>query len=261
LGEKWLALPGTAGAKEDRISVDTRFGSKKVATESVEYAVKTLVSENWSAHKSALLLSALPRLLETRDVRVAAWLNGRKLAQAIEEDLPDAVHLLRNEANMIELGLIPRDIKFELPASRYFRKKNGETSIPSALWRAFTAPLPDEFRRFVTLEPTKFLDVLDSSNLRPPIYEVPRELIVGGSGESRVLVTQNIQSWLQANGLTLEALRSRKSAPQAQPSRDAAQIRALGEALAELDDNDAARILVPLDLVRKLLASGPAHKK
>ena len=222
--------------------------------------VLELVESHWTLQRRALVLSSLPRLLAELGFDVPTVLAGRKLTKALEDDVP-GVEVVRNEMNPIVVGLVPTSAGVRAPFSEYFQPSGrvGNGKVPAALWRAFTAPISQGYRRFVTFDPVRYVDLVDGAAAPSESHEVPRAAVIGESVEAGPLTYNSIDNWLKENGIDLGAIKTTNSGSQA--PREVNSVRVLANALAGLDERDAEKIMVPLSVVRKIVAAALQAKK
>jgi len=220
--------------------------------------VKAIVGEHWTNQESAVLLSRLPALLKQRGVEPQDFLKGRKLAQALEEDLPSDLLVIRSEQNPIVVGVVPSSASPAPPFSRYFSGTK-INNVPPALWRAFTVPLVAGYRRFFSVSPSKYFDILGDAGQPDGSYEIDRSDILGEAPGTASSIHEKIERWKNDNNIKLEAMKIRSSGSQL--PKELSDMRALSDALAELEDSDLQRISIPLDIVRKIILSTQKNRK
>lgn len=198
---------------------------------------------------------------------------AQNLGGFIREHMADDLEILRHKA-------IPgRDILVKLgtdPGSEWghaVRPMITNGYYEAAFWAAFAKPIAEGKRRYLFLNPKPHFKEVEpetdppaGSYEIPPDYAAPADMQPGL--ERHNLVMSNISRWAATNGIDLDRMKQGQSAPNPSATsiaqipqqhgmsvtgRQAGPDRKGIGVLALLSETDRSRILVPLDILEKLL--------
>jgi hypothetical protein len=181
------------------------------------------------------------------------FINTNNLAQVIKD--PD---------NPGKTGAIPIDVHCPEDVKPLFtatRPRHSKASLSQDFWDAFHLPLTG--RRFVINSGAGF-SVQDLSAGEPNAekwHEIKQEDIAPYDGSPLPELVrkkwEKINGWVAKNGLTIDMFANRYKPPPRQPGEINLPIKpssGLG-LFSTLEQQDQARILIPLDIVNKILSS------
>jgi len=198
-------------------------------------------------------LSQLPAAMQANDIDPKKIFQNRKVLAVLDSEFKDDIRVIQNEQSPPVFGAIPSSVDAKKPYSNYFYNSEESTKrkYPNALWRAFTAPLDSGKRRYLTTAPLRYVDLLDSAAKPAGSYEINRERIIGDSAGSASLVGGSIDAWLKEVGETVASLKTKISGGTS--TKLHADWKSFVHGLSSLSDDDARRISIPLDIVRKII--------
>lgn len=224
---------------------------------SLQDFIRQHVREQWEAKGQALLLARLGQAAIASGINLRVALGDCKLADFIARELagevevepcPDSPpHLQAKPAGQAAPAGV-EGAKGTSPGGRLHR----------ALWLAFSRPITTGHQRRLQVEPVvRFWDML------PPLTEVAGRLpiepgYIAPSAEALAprlrdeVVMDNIRRWMRDNALDVSKFESGRANGTATRPRVAAQ-NPLMQLIAALDDGELKRVMLPLDVVAKLL--------
>ncbi len=211
------------------------------------------VRQSWEEHQTPLLLSRLGAQNGGEIARMAKQ-EAFSLAGYLRERLADDVRVIQHSTKPVVVGAIPAEVEgqpgeFDLWLERTHGQSVGlPPRFHPAFWAAFRVPLDEEKRRYMSIQPPlRFTDAYPED--RPDgdhHLEIEWEYINSDTEPSEV--QQNVEDWLEANGLEAAPfLAANKPSPRGGPSDDL-----LGRLISTLDQEDLRRISMPLDIIAKL---------
>jgi hypothetical protein len=220
--------------------------------------ILVLTTAHWRTKKSPLLLSNLAPALAKQGFEYKNIVSPLKLKQFIEMFLEGKVYFIEDPRKKLKIGLIPSAVPKPDKVEDVFdranldRVQNVKYKIQPAAFAAFIRPLNSGHRRFIDMNtPThQFSDIPESVAPEPAFIEVPRNLIVENfdtDSDSREKLYANFENWLTENKLKKEGFLYDSSSRQL---GHGANLLAL--IFGNLTDEDLARIIVPLDIAKKL---------
>lgn len=212
------------------------------------------VNMHWSDHSTALLLAALGTNL--RDFRhlIPNGLHSFLLEHPI-------VQIVRHPDMSIKVGAVPLgtvmppDIRSLFNSSQ---KTSRNRSLAQDFWNAFHLPLEGR-RRFVIITPSGFeIQNLPSGTPSGTHYEIDQDDLASVDGPAPVtdLVSkkwQKINAWLDRNKLDARTFASASYSPRPPDSTPRVLSNIEVGVFSHLEQQDQARILIPLDIVAKLI--------
>lgn len=220
-------------------------------------AVVKLANDHWNSTGRSLLLSQVGQDLMRRGFDLKTALRGRRLVPFIREDLADEVTVITSPHDRLVKGLIPKSVAVT-DAAALFAASPKTTQFDRRLWVSFSHPMDADSVRTVVFDPEiKYQDIparsiKDAAGkyiIQPSLVIPPGTLPKEQRDEQ---VQKNIISWIQENGVDVERVRARHVP---KPSHVNTDVHLLSDCLALLEAKDLERILIPLDLVQKLLIS------
>jgi hypothetical protein len=228
-------------------------------TETVRQMIIRLTKEAWEKRSEGTYLARLGSEVAKKYEAAVIELNGRSLSTFIKEELSKDVKLLTLPDDPLTQVAFPisapvdsSNLQEHLVHRDPLRKAAHTSKIPGAILHAFTRPIPDGSKRFITLEPVVRFDDVDS-NLPAPANSFPLEpkwIVLESTGQDAqkrsVQVMNNIASWRQSVDLAPQAI-TKPSAERAGSGKTL-----LEEFMSSLSEVDQKRIQLPLDIIAKL---------
>jgi hypothetical protein len=234
----------------------TRHWGDESLVDWVEVITRT-AEARWNIRKP-LFLAQIPGELRRHGVELSAILAGRTLREAISVDASHRVRLVQDPNHPLVWGLIPNSAPVETDLARLFQKPPQSENAASAqprykrwFFTAFIKPIPDSHRRWISID--GFDDLPQVSPAAPGTIEIERTDIVRielGVSIDNASVHQAIRSWATRTGTNLEQYYN-VTGP---PKRTTVNLKSLSSlAFESLSEDDLKRILIPLDIIVKLL--------
>ena len=208
------------------------------------------VESNWKNEQTVLLLSTLGRLDGGSIARYARE-HASSLRAFIDTEVP-RVKIVEHSRVGALIGVVPKDVTEDtdtILATRR-RHKEGKLFFFQHFWKAFRNPLGSNERRFVVLQsntsPLAIVDIGSHEAPPTPSYEVLHHLIdnnvTNDETYSRVL------KWIADTGCQAEDfIRKPKTT-----TSDGRHMTVLYRLLESLDESEAKRMNIPLDIAEKL---------
>lgn len=219
----------------------------------LDQRIISLVQQSWADHQVPLLLSRLGAQDGGEIARLAKQ-ESFSLAGYLRDRLADDVRVIQHSSKPVVVGAVPADVDGE-PGDfdAWLERTHGQSvGMPPrfhpAFWAAFRVPLDENKRRYMSLvPPLRFVDAYPEDRPEGDNYaEIEWEYVDSDVEPSEV--QQNVDDWLEANGLdAIPFLASNKPSGARSSSDDL-----LGRLLAVLDPEDQKRVSLPLDIVAKL---------
>jgi hypothetical protein len=213
----------------------------------------------WNNQRKLLLLSQIPSFLRSQGVEIDQVLAGRPLMLALRYDGADRLALVQNPFHSAVWAALPKAIADAADPQNLFTRKieapiSSENNSPSRVrfkpwfWAAFIKALEPDHKRWLT--PDHFVD--------QPHAEVPpanailldTEYIANLNPEdipNILMITNTIEKWAKSNGIELSPFELRDSESSGRESKKTSL------SFESLDQDDLRRIVIPLDIVFKLL--------
>jgi hypothetical protein len=196
----------------------------------------------WNNQRKLLLLSQIPSFLRSQGVEIDQVLAGRPLMLALRYDGADRLALVQNPFHSAVWAALPKAIADAADPQNLFTRKieapiSSENNSPSRVrfkpwfWAAFIKALEPDHKRWLT--PDHFVD--------QPHAEVPPDI------PNILMITNTIEKWAKSNGIELSPFELRDSESSGRESKKTSL------SFESLDQDDLRRIVIPLDIVFKLL--------
>lgn len=212
-----------------------------------------MTAERWKTGE-ALLLAQIPGVLERTGVNIRPIQGGRSLRETIATEAFDKLKLISNPEAELVWGVVPKSAILPEDLAPLFKRKTPQgPSIPRYkkwFWTAFVKPIPDGHKRYILLH--SFSDIPEAEPLPPGASSVEPTDIVQADSDTPInyaAVQKLISEWAARSGAILDQY-------YLAPSREAAKRTAAPThfpKLANLPEEDLKRIMVPLDIVLKLI--------
>lgn len=216
-----------------------------------------LAAEHWNREGNALLLASLGQTLTKYGYNLRAELRGQKLVPFLQAELEDKVTVLTSPDDPLVYGIVPvgQEKSRDLGAlfSRTARVVPERINFDKRVWVAFSRPIEPNHIRLVDFEPEiDFRDLPAESAKNQERPTIPAELIIPvGTKPSAVRnaeIQKNIRDWFAKHALDIELAKEKGGIDKR--ILDNSLLTAL---LVTLDKKDLERIVLPLDIVAKLL--------
>jgi hypothetical protein len=223
------------------------------------------VQKHWASKRKALLLSDLGVLLRNECPNLMSAMDGN-LLQFLHNSQP--VQIVKHPRKDQKIGAVPVGVILPFDLAEIFesRSSSARPRLNPVFWQAFHTPIDGQ--RFVVIGENDAIRIEhDSSHISQSErkFEILPTDIVNGTFMS---LTEKISStwtkidaWLARHSLSYDpfiAAEGKNVAPRFKPlSRDFGQVNwqyDLAMALGRLDLVDQARILVPLDILVKMIS-------
>lgn len=236
-------------------------------TTSANAKILEFVRDCWSDGKVALL-SKIGALESSTVGAFAKTSPSRSLKAYILQNLSDDVRLVSHSNIEGTVSAVPINddtasiqsfdayIEKSLPSEATGRPRRFKASV----WAAFRKSLPDGLNRFIRFEP--YISFRDTGDDNPESDELPidRPYVAADDHTTDHEVYENVLKWAGDNNVDPGQLV--RSPPLRDSGREGDLARAdarsvLDAVLVALDDDDLARLSVPLDIVKKLRTKRP----
>lgn len=212
-----------------------------------------LVQQSWDEHQTPLLLSRLGAQDGGEIARLAKQ-EAFSLAGYLRDRLGEDVRVIQHSTKPVVVGAVPADVQGE-PADfdAWLERTHGQSiGMPPrfhpAFWAAFRVPLEESKRRYMSLvPPLRFIDAFPEERPEGDNYaEIEWEYIDSDVEPSEV--QQNVDDWLEANGLEPQPFLAANKPGGGRSSSD----DLLGRLISALSVEDQKRVSLPLDIVARL---------
>jgi hypothetical protein len=224
-------------------------------------AVKDASKDHWAATGKALLLAHVPSQLRLRGIEAQSFLGGRKLKEALEQDGIGTIRLVRDPNDELVWGVLPAEVTADVNSDLFPHKASAGTphdEIPQfarGFWSAFVKPLESDKRRFLRADGN--FDNLPNDQMPPADgIEISDKYIRPSPGlgeDMHEAVMESITKWAEAHQVDVSQYRRQiGDRERTQPERPTGPT-GLFAGFDGLPDSDLQRVLVPMDIVRKLL--------
>jgi hypothetical protein len=217
-------------------------------------AVSEIAAARWK-EKRPLLLAQLPGALKEKNIDPAEVIQGRRLKNALEIDGHGRIRVFQNPDKPLEWAVLPASIEDNPFSSVEPAPSDSEPNVerlPRPFWSAFLVPLVEGSRRY--LFPHRkfhFQDLKEGDPHPVNSIEVERTYLPAFTEPyhpSPATISAGIRRWANAHDFNLEPLYL-SSQPQPPPKTD----HQLADVLQALAPEDLARIMVPIDIVLKMM--------
>ena len=217
--------------------------------------IEGIVEDSWNENKAPLLLSKLGNEAGGEVAKEARSYAG-SLANFIEKDIPN-VRIVKHSKIESLTGAVPKritdnadDLLAPVQSSRVKKARFAER-----FWDAFrTHLMAGQRRHVIPRSATSPLQVLDLESVKEPpegSLEIVRDLIDQGVASDETY--RRIVSWIRQNDCKVEDFANKDTAS----TRDTDGKDLLRCLLESLDESDARRISLPLDIAQKLSRARP----
>ena len=227
--------------------------------------ITELANITYKEDGEGLLLSRVGEIISQQRPELRDALGSKKLAEFIEQELSESVHILMSPENHIVRVILPAGVVVKDDPMQFFPKRSTERASANeprysrAFWAAFTRPLAEGYTRLVGFDPQVHYE--DITGDVPPTTTkkvVPNDSIVDEVKEpvpaKRVnRINEKVNDWLAANDVPVDIVEARSGKEHASIRTTESHKGSLLEVLlATLGDTDLKRIQMPLDVVAKL---------
>jgi len=218
-----------------------------------------LTNDYWSATGKAFLLASLGQQLTKRGYDLRTDLRGQKLVPFLQTQLVDQLVVLTSPIDPLVRGVVPKGKETEKDIHALFirnvQEESARINLDRRIWIAFSRPVTPNHVRVVEIEPEiVFTDVPTEAASQTDKLVIPSELVIPpGSKPSEIRnaeLQKNIRGWLEKHGVDISKATAKPTIEITRPSDSSV----LGSLLAALDKKDLERVVIPLDIVAKLLA-------
>ncbi len=201
-------------------------------------------------HASTIYLSKLGQdLRQVFGANFKTALGPRSLGDFITENLGDSYEVW-GKGPYKRVGVLGSAATDEAPPPR--------AKYPDMLWKAFSTPVPDGCKRWVTIGPPLLVEDTDATPGDAAI-EVSPDLVVVDDGRGRreraVAIGASIRRWIDATGVAQQSLleSERASSPPISPTGHHAGAEALRQLIALIPEGERAQYTLPMNLLWRLL--------
>ena len=218
----------------------------------LDQRIVSLVQQSWEEHQMPLLLSRLGAQDGGEIARLAKQ-EAFSLAGYLRDRLTDGVRVIQHSTKPVVVGAVPAEVEGgPSDFDAWLERTHGQSvGIPPrfhpAFWAAFRVPLDENKHRYMGLvPPLRFVDSYPEDRPEGERYaEIEWEYIDSDLEPSEV--QQNVDDWLEANGLEAAPFLATN-----RPTARASSEDMLSRLLAALDLDEQKRLAMPLDIVAKL---------
>ncbi len=215
-------------------------------------------AERRFAEGKPLFLAQIPPLLHKAGFDFGSLLAGRTLREAINIDGSEKLQLVRDPANPLAWAVVPKSAPSDLDLESLFLRspRAGFTDVSASqyprfkrwFWTAFLKALGPAENRWIL--PDRFVDLPDSTAPPDGAVRVESGDIVEtapNAPTNNAAIHESIQKWATRTNTHLDSFTSASSESEPKPVRKGFL------AFDSLGVDDLKRIMVPLDIVVKLL--------
>lgn len=221
------------------------------------------VDHTWSASGMALLLAKVPVRLQERSIDLQDRLGARRLKSVLEEHR-DRFRLVRDPDNELVWGVLPSHVS-AAPTPELFRTRKATDRearelgkpVPQFMrgfWTAFVKRIPEGRERYLDISSTPYFEDVPKGQFAPPHLVRVDDIYILSEGDllseapDPELVYKKIQDWCKQYGVDERRFYVRSYRDGSKASK-----ADFAERLSQLSDKDLSRIMVPGDIVLKLL--------
>lgn len=213
-----------------------------------------IVNKFWDSKKRPLLLSLLGSINDAEIARNVKMLDFT-LRDFLLEEMADTVRVGTHSKNKVLVGAYPYKIgSFEQEKLDNLLEENSSvsSSVPrfhKTYWAAFKVGLAKTERRYISIsDQPSFIDIGMKEVPPTKAIEVDRKFLVDPEVSSDQEVYHQVVAWAEVHGVELDRLTLGFY------SKRNLQSESLMQSILEaLGPQDLERILMPLDVVQKLL--------
>jgi hypothetical protein len=224
---------------------------------STKAAILEMVESHWNRTGRAFLIAQLgTRLGAPRRAEIEAH-TGLKLQPFLFSYMQNDLKIMEHPRAAKIFGLFPKNSPLSNDLTLYFGPSDEakrQKHYKASFWAAFAKPLGSDNRRHIRIRDLIFFDLPLDAPEPPETREISRDLIPSEDTASRdKVIFDNIQKWLAQNQIDEPALLVDRPTVYKKPDADATSV--LHAIISCLDDGDLKRMMMPLDVVAKLLRS------
>ena len=227
--------------------------SGNVANEELTIRLIHLVRQRWNHKRLPVLLSQLG-IQGGTELSVAKKRLGMTVKQYVSTQLSSDLQVIQDPNRTQLIGALPKsvDVESEGGVENLLKRtqQSSTSTVPrysAALWAAFRMPLEDNKFRYITdQEPIKFRDSTRTDESFG--QEVGREYILGTDAEPHQ-VAKRIHDWFEDNEIDPNVYERNSRSHETQSLEPRNLLDCL---LASLDSGELKRVIIPLDVIRKL---------
>lgn len=222
-----------------------------------------VVTSHYARTGKAFLLANATRELQRRGVDLQSALFGRKLKDAIVEEAPSSLRLVRNPAHSLVWGVMPSKAPEPGDLETLFTgsatKSSDSIQSPRfgrGVWLAFAKPIKSGYRRYLEIGPPSRPSDIPEGSMPPPegveidasfIYNPASDLVQNDHSAS---VEKNIRDWAESKSIKIENLLFSGRKIYTENVGRVVDYDFLD--FSGLSTPDKARILIPLDILPKI---------
>lgn len=213
---------------------------------------------HWDSKGQPLLLATLGQAAIAAGINLRTTLGDRKLADFVREELAAEIQVEPSPNAPQHPQVKPAGLNAAVGPNPETEGAVQGARLHRALWLAFSRPIAQGFLRRIQVEPVvRFWDA------QPPLAEVAGRLPVGSdyiapAAEALAprlrddVVLENIRRWMRDNALDISEFESGRSPsvaskPRVDPNNPLLLL------IDSLDDGELKRVMLPLDVIAKLL--------
>jgi hypothetical protein len=216
-----------------------------------------MVERHWNRTGRALLIAQLgTRLGAPRRAGIEAN-TGLKLQPFLQSYMQNDLKIREDPKAAKIFGLFPKNSSLSDDLTLYFGSSDetkAQKHYKASFWAAFAKPLGSDNRRHIRIRDLIFVDLPLDAPQPPDTREIGRDLIPPEDTPSRdKIIFDNIKKWLVNNQVDEAALLV--DTPTVHKKRDPHPTNILHAIISNLDDGELRRMMMPLDVVAKLLRS------
>ena len=218
------------------------------------------VAESRWIDKKPLYLAEVPSLLREKSIDISDVRAGRSLRSAIATDATDRLRLVAHPDHSLVWAVIPSSAPENIDLRAIFSRvpsQRIDAEAPSQplqykrwFWAAFIKSLAPGMKRWILSD--QFIDRPEFDYGHSDALEVTVQDIIqheAGAPTDSAAVWGSIRAWATRTGTNLAEFEVRLTE---QPARKVTYHKP-SLAFESLDEDDLKRILVPLDIIMKLL--------
>ena len=211
-----------------------------------------LVEQRWDEHHLPLFYSQIPDLLMKAGVDIRVQLNGEKLSRGINAIGTEKIRIVTNPSDPKILALIPSHVKDS--DKDMFSRHHAQTKekinmrhprYERIVWSAFITPLLNGERFLIFENGLHYEDQAIDATTPPGGFLVPNEYIrKPDENLPSYEVARRIEQWVKMHGIPRDSIVFAESIRR--------NLLEFGK-FSELDVEDQMRIMIPLDIVMKVI--------
>lgn len=234
--------------------------------EVLKKAILDLTIEHWQKFGKALLLASLGQALGKSGYNIKVEIPGQKLRSFIQTEMIDKVTVVTSPFDRLVYGIVPtKDAAGKKPTDLFVGGSEGakapKLNFDRRVLIAFSRPIETNRVRILHLEPElNFEDIPAESIPAGARLVIPPNLIVPPgsmpSGSRNAELRKNIQDWFKTNSADISKVEAKHHGEYGIHVTDNSILSLM---FRTLDKKDLERIVIPLDIVAKLLSRGPKN--